>query len=75
MSQPTATPLRPPFKTGPRPAVIIWGAVIALIGMWAILGASGFSFSGQLALIILLTLAGLTLVASAAIAAVRRPKG
>jgi hypothetical protein len=42
--------------------------------MWAILGASGFDFSAELALIILLALAGVTLVVSAAIAALRRPR-
>ncbi|MDR2454342.1 MAG: hypothetical protein LBD51_07345 [Bifidobacteriaceae bacterium] len=63
-----------PFKTGPRPAVIIWGVAIALIGVWVLALSASVEFSGDLALIAILALAGLTLVASSIIAALRRPK-
>ncbi|MDR2114349.1 MAG: hypothetical protein LBO75_03610 [Bifidobacteriaceae bacterium] len=62
-------------KTGPRLGVVIWGLLIALVGVWVIAASMGFSVDSRLALIILLALAGLTLVVTALIAALRRPKG
>jgi fatty acid desaturase len=64
----------PPVKTGARPAVIVWGTLIALIGVWIMLSVAGSDFSGEFALIILMALAGLTLIGSALVAALRRPK-
>jgi hypothetical protein len=74
---PTRPPGRPPapVKTGARPTVIVWGAVIALVGVWIILASMGVVFSTELALIVVLGAAGLALVVSALIAAARRPKG
>jgi hypothetical protein len=57
-----------------RPGVIAWGAVIVLIGAWALLASFGSGISGELALIVLFGGAGLTLIVSAAVAAVGRPK-
>jgi hypothetical protein len=53
---------------------MVWGLLIALAGVWIALAAVGSRFSGELAVIILLGLAGLTLIASAGIAAIRQAR-
>jgi hypothetical protein len=68
--------MRPPapIKTSPRWGAIIWGIILAAIGLWIMAAAAGLMIDGQLAMILLLGLAGLTLITTALIAAVRRPR-
>ncbi|MDR0365593.1 MAG: hypothetical protein LBH68_01995 [Bifidobacteriaceae bacterium] len=68
--------MRPPapVKTGPRWGAIVWGIILAAIGLWIMAAAGGLMIDGQLAMILFLGLAGLTLIATALVAALRRPK-
>jgi hypothetical protein len=61
-------------KTGVRPAVTVWGAIIALAGVWIVFASEGLEFSGEIAMIVLLAAAGMTLTLSALIAGARRTR-
>ncbi|MDR1392680.1 MAG: hypothetical protein LBJ62_01725 [Bifidobacteriaceae bacterium] len=72
--QPLVDPRPAPIKRGVRPGVVVWGLIIVLLGVWGIVASSGLHLSAELALVVLLGLAGLTLVVSALVAAIRRPR-
>jgi hypothetical protein len=63
-----------PVKTGPRLGLVVWGIIVAIFGLWIMAASSGLIINGQLALIVILALGGLTLIVTALIAALRRPK-
>ncbi|MDR0595016.1 MAG: hypothetical protein LBG60_17565 [Bifidobacteriaceae bacterium] len=73
-SRPLGGPAGPPVKTGPRVGLVIWGLVVALLGLWIVITASGFTIDGQLALIVILGLGGLSLIATALISSFRHAK-
>ena len=64
----------PPRKRGPRIGLIVWGLIIATIGVWTIARAAGYSIDGQLTVIALAAGTGLFLVVAAIVAALRRPQ-
>lgn len=70
---PSAPPVPP---AAPRPPVrmstVVWGLIIVVVGAGVVARALGADFDNQLALIVLLAAAGVALVATSIISAVRR---
>ncbi|MCL2803805.1 MAG: hypothetical protein FWD29_07655 [Micrococcales bacterium] len=67
------TPYPPaPVKTGPRFGLVVWGLLVATLGVFVVVGASGHVIDGQLFFIGMMALAGLALMVTALVAAARR---
>jgi uncharacterized membrane protein len=52
--------------------MIVTGLAITLLGLWIVAASLGFAVDEQLALILVLTIAGLSLLVGALVAALRR---
>lgn len=63
-----------PVSTDVRVGTIVWGLVLAAIGVGLLALAAGVSFDVELAFIILVALAGVGLVVGAVVAGVRRSR-
>ncbi|MGN8246563.1 hypothetical protein ACTHAM_000227 [Cellulomonas soli] len=60
---PSAGPgLDPAPRPRPRIATVVWGLVVAALGVGVLIYAAGYTIDAQLALIVLLTVAGLMLL-------------
>jgi len=60
-------------RKGPRIGMVVWGLILAAIGVWIILGSAGFTIDGQLAVIAMGACIGVVLLVAALISAIRRP--
>ena len=65
---PSAAPSRPPARV----STVVWGLIILVVGVGVVARALGADFDNQLALIVLLAAAGVALVATSIVSAVRR---
>lgn len=54
--------LDPAPRPRPRIATVVWGLVVAALGVGVLIYAAGYTIDAQLALIVLLTVAGLMLL-------------
>ena len=82
ISQPDASPpvdpasSTPPAPAAPRPparmSTVVWGLIIVVVGAGVVARALGADFDNQLALIVLLAAAGVALVTTSIVSAVRR---
>ncbi|WP_448630178.1 hypothetical protein [Cellulomonas soli] len=65
-SAPTSPVLAAPQPTPTRPrlriATVVWGLIVAALGVGVLIYAAGYTLDAQLALIVLLTVAGVTLL-------------
>lgn len=68
----TATPPPVPVATDVRVGTIVWGLVLAAVGVGFLALAAGLTFDVELAFIAIVALAGVGLVAGAVVTAVRR---
>lgn len=76
-SQPSdAHPSTPAPRSAPRPparmSTVVWGLIIVVVGAGVVARALGADFDNQLALIVLLSAAGVALVVTSIVSAVRR---
>lgn len=69
---PPAEPEQPPARL--RVGTVVWGLIIAMVGVGILAAASGAMFDRQLALIALLGVAGVALLVGSILTA-RRPRG
>ncbi|WP_066464423.1 hypothetical protein [Sanguibacter suarezii] len=67
-TQAPAATRRPPA----RMSTVVWGLIILVVGVGVVARALGADFDNQLALIVLLAAAGVALVATSIVSAVRR---
>lgn len=71
-----ARPAAPTPRADPRPparmSTIVWGLIIVVVGAGVVARALGADFDNQLALIVLLAAAGVALVVTSIVSAVRR---
>lgn len=66
-----AAPTRPHLRVG----TVVWGLIVAVIGVGVVALASGAEIDVELALIVLLGLAGVGLLGGSIAMAARRPRG
>ncbi|MBC7550852.1 MAG: hypothetical protein H7269_08150 [Cellulomonas sp.] len=73
-AQPEALPPAPPqpARPGPRVGTVVWGLILAVIGVGVIAAAAGARFDVELVAIALLVLAGVGLVVGSVATSVRR---
>lgn len=73
-AQPEALPPAPaqPARPGPRVGTVVWGLILAVIGVGVIAAAAGARFDVELVSIALLALAGVGLVVGSVATSVRR---
>lgn len=73
-AQPEALPPAPaqPARPGPRVGTVVWGLILAVIGIGVIAAAAGARFDVELVSIALLALAGVGLVVGSVATSVRR---
>jgi len=69
---PPATPLPLPEDRGPRAGTVVWGLVVAAVGIGILALAAGAEIDGQLALIVLLAAAGVALLVGSVVSSARR---
>jgi hypothetical protein len=69
---PEPEPAPVPEERGPRASTVVWGLVVAVVGLWVLATAAGFDIDEQLALIVLLAGAGVALLVGSLISAARR---
>lgn len=58
-----------------RPAGVVWGLIVVLLGVGVLLVAAGYTIDVQLAAIVLLIAAGVGLIVGPLVQAVRRGRG
>ena len=73
-AQPEALPPAPaqPARPGPRVGTVVWGLILAVVGVGVIAAAAGARFDVELVSIALLALAGVGLVVGSVATSVRR---
>jgi hypothetical protein len=69
---PVAAPLPLPEDRGPRAGTVVWGLVVAAVGIGILALAAGAEIDGQLALIVLLAAAGVALLVGSVVSSARR---
>ena len=70
---PSTAPAHPAARRPPvRMSTVIWGLVVVVVGVGVVARAQGADFDNELALIVLLGAAGVALVATSIVSAVRR---
>jgi len=72
---PLGTPEPPPVRRGPRVATIVWGFVIIAFGAVVLAAAMGARVDMGLAAILVLAVAGVTLVVGSIVSGARRRRG
>ena len=70
--QAPAGPPLPTFKRGPRLGLVIWGLLLTGLGLWLVVGSTGYVVDSQLVLIGLAAGTGLVLVIAAIASAISR---
>jgi hypothetical protein len=75
VSGPLGAPEPPPRPRGPRVATIVWGFVIVAFGAVVLAAAMGARVDMGLAAILVLALAGVTLVVGSIVSGARRRRG
>lgn len=65
-------PLPLPEDRGPRAGTVVWGLVVAAVGIGILALAAGAEIDGQLALIVLLAAAGVALLVGSVVSSARR---
>ncbi|MDR2703974.1 MAG: hypothetical protein LBB58_06505 [Cellulomonadaceae bacterium] len=63
---------QPPVSTAVRPGTIVWGLILATLGVLVLLTSIGYAVDIAMVFILLLSAAGMALIASAISSAMRR---
>lgn len=71
---PMPAPVPVPASRGPRAGTVVWGLIVAVIGLGALAATAGYRIDSQLAFIVLLAVGGVSLLIGSLVSAARRRK-